>query len=199
MKYVFEDFNIEDKHSKIMFSAPHNFPQLRNGEIKSAEPKTGILVETLSKDFNCSCIYKTKFYNNDPNWDEKSTYKEQLVDFILKNNVKLLFDIHSMYYKRPVDVCVGINSGKNILNRYDISDMILDSFKVTGLKTVLVDTPFAASNPNTVSAYISNKCNIPCFQMELNNQLLLLNYENNNSSVIYNGFKNILNTIDKFI
>lgn len=199
MKYVFEDFNIEDRKSKVMFSAPHCFPQLRNGEIKSAEPKTSVLIETLSKDFNCSCIYKTKFYNNDPNWDENSTYKEQLADFILKNNVKLLFDLHSMYYKRPVDVCVGINSGKNILNKYDISDMIVESFKATGLKTVLVDSPFSAANPNTVSAYISNKCTIPCFQLELNNRLLLLDYKNDDSSVVYNGFKNIFNNIDNFI
>jgi len=170
MKYVFEDFNIENNNSIVMFSAPHSFPQLRDGEIKSAEPKTRFLVEALSKQFNCSYIYKTKFYNNDPNWDEKSTYKEQLVDFISENNIKFLFDIHSMYYERPVDICIGINSGKNILNRYDILDMLVTSFKNTGLSTVLVDNPFSASNPNTVSAYISNTCMIPCFQIEINNK-----------------------------
>ncbi len=199
MKYVFEDFNIENNNSIVMFSAPHSFPQLRDGEIKSAEPKTRFLVEALSKQFNCSYIYKTKFYNNDPNWDEKSTYKEQLVDFISENNIKFLFDIHSMYYERPVDICIGINSGKNILNRYDILDMLVTSFKNTGLSTVLVDNPFSASNPNTVSAYISNTCMIPCFQIEINNKFLPDSCEISNSDLLYKSFENILNNINNLI
>lgn len=199
MKYVFEDFNIEDNNSKVMFSAPHSFPQLRNGEIKSAEPKTGFLVEAISKYFSCSRIYKTKFYNNDPNWDEKSTYKEQLVDFISENNVKFLFDIHSMYYERPVDICIGINSGKNILNRYDVLSLIESSFKDAGFTSVLVDNPFSASNPNTVSAYVSDKCIIPCFQIEINNKFLPADCEIPNSDLLYKSFENILNNINNFI
>lgn len=198
MKYVFEDFNIENNNSKVMFSAPHCFPQFRNGKIKSAEPKTRFLIEGFSQAFNCSCIYKTKFYNNDPNWDEESTYKEQLVGFISENNVKFLFDIHSMYFERPVDICIGINSGKNILERYDILDMIVNSFKKAGFETVLVDNPFSASNPNTVSAYVSNKCLIPCFQIEINNKFLPNNCDISHSDLLYKSFENILNSITHF-
>lgn len=196
MKYVFEDFNIENNNSKVMFSAPHSFPQLRNGQIKSAETKTGFLVEALSKCFNCSCIYKTKFYNNDPNWDEKSTYKEQLVDFISENNVKCLFDIHSMYYERPIDICIGTNFGKNILNRYDFLDMMVNSFKSVSFSTVLVDNPFSASNPYTVSAYVADKCMIPCFQIEINNKFLPSDCELPSSDLLYKSFEKILNNID---
>jgi len=195
MKYVFEDFNIEHRTKKVILSAPHCYPQLRNGIKKKAETKTGILVKNVSKAFNCSCIYKTKFYNNDPNWDETSTYRDQLVDFILANDIKLLFDIHGMSSKRDVDICISSNNGKNILNRFDICDGIKSCFESCGFKNVFIDNPFNASGLNVISSYVSRTCNIPCFQIEINTKFLFSTFPDYNYDQVASTIENILENI----
>ncbi|MGN1330812.1 MAG: N-formylglutamate amidohydrolase [Clostridia bacterium] len=196
MKYIFEDFNIEFRKNNIMLSAPHCYPQFRNGEIKKKETRTGILVKDLAKKLSLSCIYKTKFYNNDPNWDDNSTYREQLVDFISIHNIKLLIDVHSMRAERDVDICIGINDGKNILNRFDIADEIKYVFESYGFKKVYIDTPFKAAFPNVISCYISKMCQIPCFQIEINNKFLHKDYDTYNFDLAKNAFSEIIKKID---
>lgn len=196
MKYIFEDFNIEFRSGKIMLSAPHCYPQLRNGIIKKRETKTGILVKDLSCRLSLPCIYKTKFYNNDPNWDIDSTYKEQLVDFISKHNIKLLFDIHSMRADRNIDICIGINNGKNIFNRFDISDLIKEIFENYRFKNVCIDIPFKASKPNVISSYVSQRAYIPCIQIEINTKFLYQSYPSYQFYLIEKAFTEIIQSVD---
>jgi len=195
MKYVFEDFNIEYRANNVVLSAPHCCPQLRNGIMKKSETKTGVLVKDVSKAFNCSCIYKTKFYNNDPNWDKESTYRDQLVDFILANDIKLLLDIHGMSSKRNVDICISSNNGKNILNRFDLCEVIKSGFESCSFKNVFIDNPFNASGLNVISSYVSRNCNIPCFQIEINTKFLFSTFKEYNYSQVALTFENILKKI----
>lgn len=197
MKKIFEDFNIEKRENKIMLSAPHCWQKYKNGKKQKRETKTGILAKEISKKLKLPCIYKTKYYQNDPNSDAKSTYRAELVDYIQQNQVKLLIDIHSMNANREEDICIGTNNGENIFNRTDISQLIKTNFEEAGFTKVSIDTPFKASKPNVISYDISHKCKIPCIQIEINNRYLFAAYETYNYQLIKNTLMETIKEIEK--
>ena len=84
------------------------------------------------------------------------------------DDVKYLIDLHTMSDKRLPNVCISINGGKNIMNKYDILQGIVNAFATNGISSVTVDEPFKATDPNCISNFIATNCNIPCFQIEIN-------------------------------
>ena len=76
MKLIFDDFVIIKRSGKIILSSPHAKRQFREGKIKAKEIRTGTLGKTVAQKTGQSCIYRSKFAKNDPNYDKKSTYKE---------------------------------------------------------------------------------------------------------------------------
>ena len=169
-KPVKEDkgFQIVEKDIPIIISAPHSAKQLRNGKIQAKEAQTDYFATMISTRENVSCIYKTTFLNDDANADKDSAYKIELKNFIETKGIKYLFDLHTMSDKRLPDVCIAINGGKNIQNRYTELQDIISAFNSNGISTVTVDEPFKASDPNCISNYIATNCNIPCFHIEIN-------------------------------
>ena len=167
-KQEIKGFEIISKDIPIIISAPHSAKQFRNGKIQSKEIYTDSLAIKLSEKENISCIYKTAFLNDDVNSDKESEYKTDLKQYIEKNNIKFLIDLHTMSDKRLPDICISINSGKNILNQYSILQEIISAFNSNGITSVTVDEPIKAKDVNCISNYISRTCNIPCFQIEIN-------------------------------
>lgn len=167
-KEEIKDFEIIERNFPIIISAPHSTKQLRNGKVQSKENYTDILATNVSDKENVSCIYKTTFLNDDANADEESNYKNALKEYVIANDVKYLIDLHTMSDKRLPNVCIGINGGKNIMNKYDILQGIVNAFATNGISSVTVDEPFKATDPNCISNFIATNCNIPCFQIEIN-------------------------------
>ena len=163
----FDDFKIISSGGKIMLSAPHAVPQIRDGHRKPAEPFTGKILEEACQS-GLSGIVKTKCKDDDANFDMDSDYKSELVEYISSNSVKLLFDLHELNNSRPMEVCIGTGYGKNIFEREDILGIIREEFCNIGIDNITVDDPFAASREYTISAYVSQSCHIPAFQIEMN-------------------------------
>jgi uncharacterized protein YchJ len=199
MNLIYEDFNIIKGNIPIILSAPHCKEQLREGKIKTHESGTDTLAIQVSKKTNCSCIYKTKFYNNDPNWDEISTYKNELKEFINKNNIKYLLDFHGMKAERKSDICIGTGFFKNLCGRKDLLNSISKIFKSHGFKNISIDIPFSASNPNVISSFISSNCHIPCFQIEINNRFRSKKYNEYNLNLLVDVFIEIIEFLKKDI
>lgn len=202
-KTEIKDFKIIQKSIPIMISAPHSAKQFRNGKVQSKESYTDYLAITLSEKENVNCIYKTAFLNDDVNIDEISGYKTELEQFINQNNIKFLIDLHTMSDKRLPDICIAINSGKNILNNYDILQEIISIFQSNGISSVTVDEPFKAKDANCISNYISTNCNIPCFQIEINKKFSSLSTKlfNKpfNTQVVESSLCSIVNALKKYI
>lgn len=173
-KEEIKDFEIITKNIPIIISAPHSAKQLRNGKVQSKESYTDIFATNISERENVSCIYKTVFLNDDVNADKDSAYKEVLREFVVSNDIRYLVDLHTMSDKRLPDICIAINGGKNIMNKYDILQGIIDAFNNHGISSVTVDEPFKAMDPNCISNYISTNCNIPCFHIEINKKFASL-------------------------
>ena len=71
---------------------------------------------------------------------------------------------------RKQDICIGTGLGKNIHRQEDVLNSMVEIFLDNKFKIVTIDDPFSAEYKHTVSATIAKKCNIPCFQIEINNR-----------------------------
>ena len=168
MKY--NNFCIELGKIKVMMSAPHCVDHLRNKKIKKGEVNTDTLIKRIKEKIDISIIYKTTPLSDDPNYDEKSEYKEELAKVIKEQKIIMLLDIHGMDYRRKEDICIGTAHGKNLNNRSDILEYAVKVFKDAGYSNVTIDEPFSADNINCVSTYISKNCSIASLQIEINNK-----------------------------
>ncbi|MGP1404313.1 MAG: hypothetical protein ACTTKY_09175 [Catonella sp.] len=162
-----KDFILEDGIYKVLLSAPHSVSQLRNGKIKAPESRTGTIIILLRERLGTPIIYKTRNENNDANFDEKSNYRDELIDFLKNKKIGCVLDFHISAPSRPYSVEVGTGYGENICGRKDLQEIITEGLKKT-YNEITVDSIFPASNPNTVSASVGNKAKIPAFQIEIN-------------------------------
>lgn len=161
---------VKEGKLKIVFSAPHSVEHFRKGEMKPKEINTDTIVKELYDLKDVSVIYKTDSTDEDANWDKDCEYKRKCRDLILTNDAKIFLDIHGMDYKREQDICIGTAYGRNILNRLDLQNIIVDTFKEYGYKNVTIDKPFNAKRASCMSSYVYRECNIPAFQIEINNR-----------------------------
>lgn len=157
----------------IMFSAPHAVEQTRDRKIKFAEKETAEIAIKLNK-HGYPCIIKTQNINDDANFDLESNYKKDLIKYIKANEIKALIDLHQLSPKREQLICLG-TGGENCLNllgSFKIEKKLQEYFKKF-FENVSVNTPFSAKGEGTISRYISDKCKIPCVQIEINSKLFL--------------------------
>ncbi len=166
-----ESFEILHGTGAVMISAPHSVEQTRNGRIKSAEPQTGVLAKMLHENLGCPVIYKTKNCKDDANFDEVSPYKQTLAEYVKQNGIRFLLDLHLLAVTRDVAINIGTGKYKNI-SRAEYVDAAVKAFETQGFCSILIDTPFAASRPHTVSSHISAACGISCLQIEINSSLV---------------------------
>lgn len=155
----------------VMVSAPHSVSQLRNGQIKYAEPQTGALAKMLHDALGCPVIYKTQNCGDDANYDAVSSYKQTLTEYIRQNNISFLIDLHQLAATRDVMIDIGTGKLKNIAC-FDYVNAALRAFSARNLGIVQIDTPFDASCPYTISSFVATACNISCLQIEINSRLL---------------------------
>lgn len=155
----------------IVFSAPHNAEQFREGSMKQAEPGTGPIVIEMNRKLRCPGIYRVMNDMKDPNYDPTSEYREFLKRRITENGYRMLFDLHQMSPSRDIDVCIGTGHGKNIFGRRDIVDTVKDSFVKNGITNITVDDPFSAAFRHTVSSSVARDCAVPSVQIEMNSWL----------------------------
>lgn len=158
---------IEPGENKIILSAPHSVSQIRKQSHKIGEYRTGVIIKELYKLTKCHIAYKTKNLNDDANYDENCAYKSELINYIKKNDIKLLLDFHISSPGRDFDIDLGTGYGNNIHNRMDLLQIIKGLLKKK-YKSVMVDDTFPASYQHTVSSTVSKQVGIPAFQIEIN-------------------------------
>lgn len=166
---------ILDGNKKVMFSAPHAVEQTRDGKTKFAEPETGEIVKLLNS-LGYPCIIKTENLNDDANNDLECNYKKDLVEYIKNNKIVALIDLHEMAPTRQQWICLGTGGEKclNLLGDHKKESKIIEMLSQY-FDNVSLNNPFSASGMGTISRYMSECCNIPCVQIEINCKLFLDN------------------------
>lgn len=162
-----KDYILEEGNLKILLSAPHTVKQLRNGKIKASESRTGIIIMLLRRILSCPIIYKIRNENNDANFDEESSYRDELIDFAIKRKIGCVLDFHISAPSRPYSIEIGTGYGENICGRKDLLEIIVEELKKV-YNNITIDSIFPASYANTVSATVGKKAKIPAFQIEIN-------------------------------
>lgn len=188
-----ENIKIIYGKEKIILSAAHNVLHMREKSIRPRETKTGVIAKNLSKKCKTYCIYKTKNEFNDANWDSKCDYKTKLINIIKKERIKAVIDFHGMAAHREQDVCIGINSGKNIIGYENIVDDIVAIFCKYGFSNTTVDKPFSAKHEYCISNYVARKCMIPAFQIEINLKYRSSKYKE------YSKYNNLIDAIEEVV
>ena len=167
-----QSFEIELGTLPIILSAPHSVSQIRLGNYKKGEYRTGVIVKLLHQLTGCYSIYKTKNVGDDANFDQNNVYKDELIKIIRSHHIRCLFDVHIMSPEREHMVDIGTGKGENVKNNSLITKKAKQAFIDNGITNVEVDKLFPASFPYTVSSHIARECGIDCLQFEINWQLL---------------------------
>ena len=182
-------FELSEGKGIVMVSAPHSVEQTRLGKTKFAEPQSGALAKMLNLNVECPVIYKTSNCKDDANYDEISPYKDFMVDYVKKNNIKLVLDLHQLSAHRNIDINIGTGKMKNVKNESYLR-IASQAFSKNDFG-VHIDTPYEASYAFTVSSYVSSKCDITCLQIEINSKLLKSSFETCRVQEIYDILEKI--------
>ena len=180
-KYKFNDFNGNPTYENpmvilgsvpILISAPHAVRSYMGKKLKSSEPFTGAIVEYLCKKYGVNGIVRTYARDDNPSYENKGRaleYKQKMIEIIKLQSIKCVFDIHGMKNYNDIEIDIGINGGKNIGEDQDLLNIIIE---VLGKNNIIgVDKRFTASKETIVSNYIHEMAEVPCFQLELCQQL----------------------------
>ena len=180
----------------VMISAPHSVEQTRNGSIKYAEPQTGALAKMLHEELGCPVIYKTGNKGDDANFDEESSYKNALIEYVKNNNILFVLDLHQLAPFR--DVIIDIGTGKfNNIDKIEYVNIVLKSFSARKLGTIQIDTPFDASFPFTVSSFVAKTCGISCLQIEMNSNTVYSGSDTAEIKKVFDALSEIIMLISK--
>ena len=185
-------FELLSGYGKVMLSAPHSVEQTRNGKRKVAEPLSGAITRLLHDDTGCPVIYKTRNCGDDANYDEISSYKTALADYIQQNGIRFVLDLHQLSHARTQKINVGTGAYKNVAKPY--VDLAVDVFEKRKVGLVQVGKPFDARYPFTVSSYIARTCGISCMQIEINSGLFDLDATLKD---VYEGVKELIQTLNE--
>ncbi len=157
--------------SDVVFSCPHAVSQLREGKEKWADINTGPLGLALHY-LGYSVMIKTKNCNDDANYDMKSPYKDYLSEYVKKNNIKYLIDLHGMSKKRNILISLGTSFGAHSDKSLELTNQFIKIANKNGLNTeqIGIDFPFSGAL-RTVSAHINRKNKIETLQVEINSRI----------------------------
>ena len=149
-----DDFILEPGKSSIMLTAPHAVKHTREGSLLFSETRSALICDYFNKYKDIACCYKTLNLPDDANYDNISDFKNKIVEYVCKNNVKLLLDIHIMSSKSNSNLIIGTNFGHNLVGMVDLLNSLVKS--MYGLyMNIGLDKKYCASLPNTVSRYVN--------------------------------------------
>ncbi len=164
---TYDYFKIDKGNNNIILSAPHAYKHIRNNKIKSNENNTSKIAKILGLLTNSHVIYTYKDSNNDPNFDEDSMYKSELLKYIKENNIKYLIDIHGLDKNNDCSLEIGCNNFKN--SNEEFVNLIKNTFSKNYKGDIVIDKVFAAKSKRRITSYISGQIDdINTVQLEIN-------------------------------
>jgi len=155
-------------NSEILVSAPHATNHVRLSKLKRYEVYTAALSVLLHSSLDTTSVYSNSVTDPDPNYYDKSEYKDVLKD--LSHNAKLTFvlDLHGTSETRKEDIYPGVGVNREfLLGNEHILDKLYKSARRYSIKCGSLDK-FTASKQNTVTKFCSQTLGIPSMQMEIN-------------------------------
>jgi len=142
----------------ILFSAPHNAEQVRDGLPKAAEPGSLDLAIELAHIFDASAIGTIPPLHSDPNWDANHPYVARAKELIPQG---FALDLHMMR-DRGFPACIGTGTQPDLVE--GIWQKLERELETAGLETS-VGWPFGAGH-QTVTSNLQS-AGVKALQLEL--------------------------------
>ena len=181
-----DDFTIIEGYMPVVLSAPHTMNQMRDdGTIKASEPYTKALALYLQKRLNCTCFVKNFDTGIDSNTEKDEEYKNELIKYIKRNNIKLVLDLHGASLKREFDVELGTLN--NLSADYSTIKELKEAFIENGILKVNVNDPFKGGG---ITKKVYSETLVDVIQIEINRKYRDLNISN---------FMLLADALEKFI
>ena len=181
-----DDFTIIEGYMPVVLSAPHTMNQMRDyGTIKASEPYTKALALYLQKRLNCTCFVKNFDTGIDSNSEKDEEYKNELIKYIKRNNIKLVLDLHGASLKREFDVEIGTLN--NLSADYSTIKELKEAFIENGILKVNVNDPFKGGG---ITKKVYSETLVDVIQIEINRKYRDLNISN---------FMLLADALEKFI
>ena len=121
-----QNFSYKKGKKKIIITSVHSMIQKNGSGIKKREPFTKAIAKYVSEESDCFNYIKLKDTGIDSNSIEIDEFKENLLNIIIKNDIKLLIDIHGANENRNFDVEFGT-----------LNNLTINFFKLEKLKKYL--------------------------------------------------------------
>lgn len=152
----------------VLLSAPHAVRHTRSGKIKKSDRVTGTLALLLAEATGCSALCLRRNYGGDPNYDEVSPYKQELLEMITELRPRIVIDLHGMATTR-LDIDVGTMWGRSLNGRHNLVDRLRSCLAPYGLHKVIENKSFCAAHTHTITRLVSteNHPPVPALQLEI--------------------------------
>lgn len=151
-------------NTDVLLTAVHTMDQLKeDGSYKFEEYYTKAIARYVAAKTDSSYFVKIKDTNIDSNSVILDDFKEQLLNYIEENDIKLIIDIHGAKEEREFDVEFGTLN--NISADYSSIKELEDAFKEVGITKVQYNNPFKGGG---ITQTIFANTNIDVIQIEIN-------------------------------
>ena len=148
----------------VLITAPHTMEQVKNdGTIKYSEPYTKAIALYLNEVCSSSYLIKTKDTGMDSNRDNHDEFKEDLVNFVKDNDIKLVIDLHGADHNRDFDVEFGTMN--NLTADFSTIKELEEAFKHNGIVNIEHNDPFKGG---AITQYLYNVKDVEVIQLEIN-------------------------------
>lgn len=199
MSEVSSGYDVLAGRGTVLVSAPHRVEHARNGAVKRAEPDTGRLAMLLHERAGCPVVYRCGDSLEDPNYDEASDYRDEIVRLACDEGVRVVLDLHEMGDRHQSMVEIGTGHGRNVDGRFELTDAIVRAFESRGIEPVTVDAIFPAAGPRTVSADVARRSPALCFQIEMNVRLFLEEGGRSDFSVVCDALEEAVGRLNEVL
>lgn len=162
-------FETQEGNIPILISAPHGARHLRKGKWKEEDEYTASIAIRLGEATGAHVIYVKNKTSEDPNYIEKTRYKDKIGEIVQNGGIKFLLDIHGANKDRPFKICVGTrynNTNESSCPTYkDTIEEVLRDFQEP---PIFNRTNFKAKKKATVTSFARKECGIESAQVEIN-------------------------------
>lgn len=159
-----QDILVKEGMYPILVTSVHSMVQVKDdGNIKLNEPYTKAIAKYLSKNEKIGYFIKNKDTGEDSNHTDDDEFKKLLIDYINKNDIKLVIDLHGASESRPFDIELGTLN--NLSADFSTIMELKEAFQENGISNIDINDPFKGGK---VTQSVFFNTNAEVIQIEIN-------------------------------
>lgn len=185
-------FAYEPGKLPVLISAPHGAAHMRNGQIKREDGYTTGFARLVAAETGAHVLYATHLNALDPNWYERTPYKDWVQQIIERHQIRFVLDLHGMRDKYKIGLALGTMNGRSCPEHEPLITQTLQAQGFTPITqkeataaprlrwntVVLNHKRFTGGLANhTVTRFVAETMRVPAVQVELCSAIRIVEQE----------------------